>query len=350
MKYYYKALILAVLLILLGYSMPILFTPILKIVLPVVLNFFLAACLAFVTYPVARFLIKHKVNSGIAYGATILTLVGVVALIGFLLFPLFAAQITNFINIINGFDSKSINIEFIRQSETLSWLYNQFAHYIDEIITLTLNWISTFTTDIISVSTNILTNAAIVFIIYIYMLVEYQGIRNKIRNILVYGTKRYEFFKTLEHEFGQYVKGSLITMVIFFFEYAIVYSIIGHPDWRTFAVLYALAHIVPYLGGIIVNMLILITAATISTDLLLKCMVAVMILPNLEGYIIMPFVQKRTIKINPLLMFFAIFVFGAAFGILGVVFALPILIFIKVLIKFYGKDFKSYVSNVWNIE
>jgi hypothetical protein len=52
-----------------------------------------------------------------------------------------------------------------------------------------------------------------------------------------------------------------------------------------------------------------------------------------EGYVIQPFVQRWAIALPPALGLIAVIVFGAAFGPLGVVFAVPLMVVMMLLVQ-----------------
>ena len=71
-------------------------------------------------------------------------------------------------------------------------------------------------------------------------------------------------------------------MIIQFFEYSIVFLIVGHPNWFLFGVLASLTTVIPYFGGLITNLLALLTASVISPNLIYCHFIICLIFPQLR--------------------------------------------------------------------
>ncbi|MXQ11748.1 AI-2E family transporter [Microvirga makkahensis] len=77
----------------------------------------------------------------------------------------------------------------------------------------------------------------------------------------------------------------------------------------------------------------LVFATTMDLATLLWTAAAVMIIQQLEGNVIRPFIQQRAVSMPPALVHFAIVVFGVTFGWLGILLAVPLAVAITVLAK-----------------
>jgi predicted PurR-regulated permease PerM len=58
-----------------------------------------------------------------------------------------------------------------------------------------------------------------------------------------------------------------------------------------------------------------------------------MVIQQLEGNVITPFIQQRAVSLPPALVLFAIVAFGLVFGLPGVFLAVPLTVAISVLVK-----------------
>ncbi|MDO5624210.1 MAG: AI-2E family transporter [Pseudomonadota bacterium] len=111
------------------------------------------------------------------------------------------------------------------------------------------------------------------------------------------------------------------------------YTWLGLPSAVTLALIAALADFVPFLGPIVGAIPALVIAATIDTQTLLWTLGAVVVVQQIESYVLMPFVQRRAVKLPPFVGLFAIVVFGTLFGIMGIVLAVPMAVATMTLVQ-----------------
>ena len=63
------------------------------------------------------------------------------------------------------------------------------------------------------------------------------------------------------------------------------------------------------------------------------------LIQSLEGYLLTPLVQQRTVDLRPLLTITAMILFGTLFGILGIALATPMIAVIRLLVlRLYVED------------
>lgn len=309
------------------------------------IDIFVAAGLTYVSYPLVRFL-KEK---GIPRAwATIITVLVFFSMIGVAIFLIVRLIYPQILNVVDLFSNSESTIELFTKNEVFMQFYNYIEPYLSNISSNILQYTAGFTQAIINQSTSFIGAAVLIVCLYIYMLADYDRLLTQIKSKLKFGSRRYEFFKELDVQYMHYLRGLIIIIVITIFEYAIVYYFIGHPDWMALAALCAFSNLIPYFGGIIVNIIALITAVFVSPTLFYMVLVCVIVLPIIEGNVINPMVHKKTIKISPIVLLPSIFVAGGLFGMLGIILSIPAIIFYKIFKKYYGEDVKAYFVRVWN--
>ena len=172
-------------------------------------------------------------------------------------------------------------------------------------------------------------------------------IRSNLRYFLKQFTKRgYYYFQSLDQELGNYLKGLLLFMVIQFFEYSIIFLIIGHPNWLLLGVLACITTVIPYFGGLATNLIALITASVISTPVFIATLIVCLIFPQLDGYIISPKVYGHTNNIDPLMTIIVVSVGGTLGGFIGIVIALPLYILVHASYQFFKRDIEKSVKRM----
>lgn len=217
---------------------------------------------------------------------------------------------------------------------------------LNELIKNLGSYISTGTIDILGKSVNFLTNAIIVFIVGIYLLIDMDKIRSGIKNYLKPYKKQYNYLKTLDHQMSSYLHGLAIFMLVQLFEYSILFKLIGHPNWLVLGILACVTTIIPYFGGILTNIIAVLTASVVSTKLCIATLIITLIFPNVDGYVISPHIYGKTNNINPILVIFTAGVCSSLFGIWGIALGLPLYLVIRTTWKFFNKDIKDYIDDI----
>lgn len=216
---------------------------------------------------------------------------------------------------------------------------------LNEIIRNLGSYVSNGTIDILGKSVNFVTNAIIVFIVGIYLLVDMEKIRTFIKKNLLSRKKAYEYVRALDHEMGNYLHGLAIFMLVQFIEYSLLFRIVGHPSWLLLGLLACVTTVIPYFGGIFTNIIAVVTASVISTRLFILTLLITLIFPNVDGYVISPHIYGRTNNINPLLVIFTALVCSSLFGIWGIMAGLPLYLIIRTTWKYFNSDIKEYIED-----
>jgi putative heme transporter len=173
------------------------------------------------------------------------------------------------------------------------------------------------------------------FVLSVYMLIYGQRIGKLVRRGMPDGdgTPADDYPTLVQHAVTRYVGGQLLFSVIMGTTTGLALFIVGvagiFPDGRkyavVFAVIYGIAELVPYVGPIIGALPAVLVA--LFTDPISALWVALVFvgLQQLEGHIVAPQIFGHTLRINPLLVIFALLLGLQVHGIIGALIALPIL-------------------------
>lgn len=312
-------------------------------VVRVCLPFLIAFAIAYALSPFVRKLEAKGVRKSLAVTTVVLgTLVILVAILSITL-PLLYNQLVSFASSI-GTVLEDVGEKFNWDLTFVENAVNSFlGNAIDGLAQLTRE--GTF--DFVGKTMSFLGNLVIVFVVTIYFLSYMDKIRAFFKRVLQnYRNKSYQYVKTLDHEFSNYLKGLGLFMVIQFFEYSIVFLIAGHPNWLLFGVLASLTTIIPYFGGLFTNILALLTASVVSSKVFIATLIICLIFPQLDGYIISPRVYGKTNNINPLVTIMVVSIGGTIGGFFGIVIALPVYILISTSYRFFKNDIKKGMKKV----
>lgn len=318
-------------------------TTLLKISAPI----FFAFILSYVLYPYLKFLVDHKIPKAIALVIVIFTVLIILGLIIGLGFPLVFSQLSSLFNGIIAF-IKEISIKFdINFGDLQNSLSNSFDVIVERIGSL----VSDGALNVIGLSIGYLTLALISFSISIYLLIDMDKIRASFAKLLKKKSKKvYRYVVLVDKQMKNYLTGFFKIVFITLFEYSIAFLIIGHPNALLLGLLAALASLIPYFGGIIVNCIAAITAFVISPALFIRTIITFIILSTLDGYVTNPLVYGKTNQVHPLVVILSVFVGGSLFGIIGVVLSLPVAIILISTIKYFKEDINDTIENMKEVK
>ncbi len=315
------------------------FMRIIEICLPFIISF----AIAYALHPLVKKIEEKGVRKSLAIAIVVVTILFIVLALLTVTLPLLYNQLVSF--------SSSIG-------RVLSDVGNRFNINIDDFEKAITNYLNTAITglgtvvqegtiDVVGKTFSILGKSVIVIVVMIYFLAYMDKFRRVIKEFLLnLKNKSYYYLKMLDTEFSNYLKGLGLFMVIQFFEYSIVFFIAGHPNWLLFGVLACVTTVIPYFGGLITNLIALLTASVISSKVFIATLIICLVFPQLDGYVISPKVYGKTNNINPLVTIMVVSVGGTIGGFFGIVIALPIYILISTSYRFFKNDIMNGMKKV----
>ena len=108
---------------------------------------------------------------------------------------------------------------------------------------------------------------------------------------------------------------------------------IGLPSPLALGVIAGVLEFVPIAGPILATVPALLLAATMGPQMILWTLVLYIAIQQVEGNLIMPMAQKQTVALPPVITLFAILIFAALFGPLGVLLATPLAVVLFAIVK-----------------
>ena len=325
------------------YKMGGLWIGIVKKIWDILLPFIIAFAIAYALEPLVKYLTEHKVPKALAVLIIILLFVSVVGIFGVIVFPLLFNQLGSLFSGIMKFLNEisfDFDLDIGNFKETLS---NSF----DQVINSMSNYLSKGAVNVIGTSIALLSKIFISFAACIYMLIDMDDFRSKVKKYLKKTSKKmYKYVVLLDDEMHNYLSGFSKIMIISLFEYTLCYTIIGHPNAILLGCLAMVANLIPYFGGMINNTVAAITAFVISPALFIRTIILFLILSIVDGNVINPIVYGKTNKIHPLVVIISVFAGGALFGILGIVVSLPCAIIIISTFKYFKEDVIDKIEDI----
>jgi predicted PurR-regulated permease PerM len=107
----------------------------------------------------------------------------------------------------------------------------------------------------------------------------------------------------------------------------------GVPMAALLGVITGLLAFIPNIGAIVSGVLMVLAGFSVSVNHGLWAIAVYFVVQNVDGYLIVPYVARRTVDLAPALVLSAQLLFGALFGIMGLMLADPIVAMIKVALE-----------------
>lgn len=308
----------------------------------VLLLFLIAGVVALILDPLVRLLQRAGLHRGVAILAVYAGLVVAVAGAGALLANPVADQVTSLQtdvpslvddanasleDVQRWLDDKGIDIQIKNQGETaLETLQSNVVDRSGDVIS--------FTRDVATRVVEATFALVLILVVSVYMLVYAGRIAAVVRRVMPPGdgTPADDYPTRIQRSVFDYVRGQLLFSLIMGTSAGIALWILGaigvFPDGKTYALFFGaffgLMELVPYLGPFLGAAPPILVA--LFQDPLTAVWVTLMFLAlqQLEGHVVAPQVFGHSLRINPLLVIFALLLGGQLYGIVGAFLALPL--------------------------
>jgi predicted PurR-regulated permease PerM len=308
---------------------------------PVLLLFITAAIIALILNPVVAAFQRLRLPRALAILIVYAGFFAILAFVGTLLANPVAEQFSTFrddvpsivrsanerlADVQGYFDRKNINIEVKKQGQTaLGTLQQRVVGGTDQVVS--------FGTDLV---TRIITagfGVILVFVLSVYMLIYGERIGALARDVMPPGdgTREDDFPYRVNRAVGGYVRGQLLFSVAMGLGAGLGLYLLGvlgiFPDGKTYALIFGaffgLMELIPYVGpflGAAPPVLVALFQDPITAVWVSLLFVG---LQQIEGHVVAPTVFGKALRVNPLLVIFALLLGGELYGIIGALLALP---------------------------
>ncbi len=137
----------------------------------------------------------------------------------------------------------------------------------------------------------------------------------------------------MDEQLSNYSRGKVIEIIIVGSVAALLFMYFDLQYVALLSVLVGLSVLIPFLGAFIVTLPVAAVGLlqfNLTFDFWLL-MGSYLVLQILDGYLLVPLLFSDAVKLHPVAIILAVFVFGGLFGIWGVFFAIPIATLIKAI-------------------
>jgi predicted PurR-regulated permease PerM len=219
----------------------------------------------------------------------------------------------------------------------------------DEIKQKALNYLSKVTQNlgenlmtIFSVITSVATVLVVVPFLVFFFLKDDEKLRPYIIKLIPaeHAQEGNKILKDIDKTLFTYVTGQFIIALVDGVLMYIGYKIIGLDYALILAIFTMFLTVVPFLGPILGVLPALFVALAISPIMMLKVLLVLVIVQQLEGNLVTPQVMGKKLSIHPITVILLLIAAGSIYGFIGILIAIPLYSVVKIIIKDVWKFYK----------
>jgi predicted PurR-regulated permease PerM len=188
----------------------------------------------------------------------------------------------------------------------------------------------------------------LVLVLSVYMLLYGERIGAAVRNLVPRGdgSSEDDFPTRIQHAVLGYVRGQVLFSLIMGASAGLVLWILGtvgiFPEGRTYALFFGLffgfAELIPYVGPAIGAAPPVLVALLGSQPIdAVWLIIAFTVLQQIEGHVVAPNVFAQALRINPILVIFALLLGNQLYGLLGALISLPIAAMVRETVIYFRR-------------
>lgn len=283
---------------------------------------------------------KSKLKRPLSLIITIIVLVGLI--IGLMTFVIpqlaescstLVKNVPEYMDSLEKFMNKNINSKELLSSDVIEEVYNKIlsmGQNIIKIIGQVAGTIVSHALDITVGVTSTIINIVMAFIVSIYILLSKEKLSNQIKKILYAYMKKENVIKFLKVskianiKFTNFVRSQVIEACILGVLCFIGMTICSMPYALLISTIIGVTALVPIFGAFVGAILSAFIVLMVSPIKVILFAVIFVVIQQIEGNLIYPFVVGNSIGLSALWVLFAITVGGNAFGVVGMLIGVPL--------------------------
>lgn len=283
---------------------------------------------------------KSKLKRPLSLIITIVVLVGLI--IGLMTFVIpqlaescstLVKNVPEYVDSLEKFMNKNINSKELLSSDVIEEVYNKIlsmGQNIIKIIGQVAGTIVSHALDITVGVTSTIINIVMAFIVSIYILLSKEKLSNQIKKILYAYMKKENVIKFLKVskianiKFTNFVRSQVIEACILGVLCFIGMTICSMPYALLISTIIGVTALVPIFGAFVGAILSAFIVLMVSPIKVILFAVIFVVIQQIEGNLIYPFVVGNSIGLSALWVLFAITVGGNAFGVVGMLIGVPL--------------------------
>ncbi|WP_047981411.1 AI-2E family transporter [Ornithinibacillus contaminans] len=175
----------------------------------------------------------------------------------------------------------------------------------------------------------------IIPVLVFYFLKDYDKIRRYISRYIPskYRNNASNLVHAVDEGLGNYIRGQLLVCLFIVITSYVIFQLLGLKYALLLALFMGLMNIIPYFGPIIGAIPAVLIALTISGKMVAYVLIGVFVIQLIESNLLSPYIVGRSTRIHPVAIIFVLLFGSKLGGIVGMIFAVPLLTILNVVIK-----------------
>jgi len=263
---------------------------------------------------------KHKVSRGVAVVLSFVLVLTVLVSAFLFIIPEIISQLPKLI------ETTQKTLEVYSKEYNFSLEIPNLSQYTNQALSLSLSLFS----NIFSIITFLLLS--------IYISLDWEKIKKFFHKLVPEGHK--SVYDKVLHEFefsiGLWVKGQFILMFVIGCLSTLILYLIGNPYYLPLGILAGILEIVPIVGPIISTLFAVLISFSLNGQTAGLITLATFYgIQVLENNLLVPKVMEKVSGFSPILILLSFLIFTNFLGIVGAILAVPILMFVNILVKHF---------------
>jgi predicted PurR-regulated permease PerM len=153
---------------------------------------------------------------------------------------------------------------------------------------------------------------------------------------LMYRDKRERYLRVTDRIIqttSRYMIGNLVISLICGTVYGVTALILGLPYPLALGVIAAILDLVPNIGATLAGVIIGIVALSVSLEAFIVFLIVMLVYQQLENYVLQPTIIGKAAKISGFTVLASVLAFGALFGLIGAIIAVPIAAGVQIVVE-----------------
>lgn len=299
----------------------------------IILLVFLAFILAAAIEPVLHFLQRYKIPKSISLATTYIVALGVLGLMGFIVFPPLVEQLNSFIHNLPDLTSRAVGVivgNGVNEAE--------IQQYMQRLTDFLFGRADEISSSVVQVGLGVISGVVSVLtliVISFYIVAEKSHLYDGLALLLPkaeYDRVR-QVMQNVEQKLGSWLRGQLSLGLIIGVVTWIGLIALQIPYALPLAIIAAVFELIPLVGPIIAAIPAIIIALTISPTMAVGVSLLYLIVQQLESNLIVPKVMEKAVGLNPLFIIIALLAGGSLMGIMGALIAVPVAVVVSAVLE-----------------
>ncbi len=151
------------------------------------------------------------------------------------------------------------------------------------------------------------------------------------------------FFREIRREIAGYLRGQLLLSLTVGGLTAVGLLLCGIPAWLLLGAVMGLLELIPYVGPFVGGALVLLFGLQNGTGRVLWALGVVLAVQQLEGSWLSPKMMSEATRLHPMLVVLSILLGGTAFGVVGILLAVPLVLCVRTAFRVWSLNRSQWV-------